>query len=226
MKVYHGSYMAIENIDFSFCRRKRDFGRGFYVTKILSQAEYWAARKGDDNDTEGVVTEFEFDDDFFEDDDFKVLRFDGYSDEWLDFVALNRQNNKKQQVHDYDLVEGPVADDDIATRVYDYVAKKVSKKQFLKELKRKTPTHQICFCTVQSLQALKLHKEKIDAETVHIDNDVVKALIIDYGKTEAEAMDLYYTSKTYTQLADETTGLYLKSWQEVYKMLQTELLSK
>ena len=43
MKVYHGSYLAIENIDFSFCRKKRDFGKGFYVTKIRSQAEYWGA---------------------------------------------------------------------------------------------------------------------------------------------------------------------------------------
>jgi len=50
MKVYHGSYTAIEEIDFSFCRKRRDFGRGFYVTKFLSQAEYWAARKGEDND--------------------------------------------------------------------------------------------------------------------------------------------------------------------------------
>jgi hypothetical protein len=66
MKVYHGSYMAIENIDFSFSRKRRDFGRGFYVTKLLSQAEYWAARKGDDNDTEGVVTEFDFDEDSFD----------------------------------------------------------------------------------------------------------------------------------------------------------------
>ena len=55
MKVYHGSYMAIDNIDFSYCHKKRDFGKGFYVTKILTQAEYWATRKGEDNDTDGVV---------------------------------------------------------------------------------------------------------------------------------------------------------------------------
>ncbi|MDR1416111.1 MAG: DUF3990 domain-containing protein [Prevotellaceae bacterium] len=47
MKVYHGSYMAIDIVDFSFCRKRRDFGKGFYVTKILSQAELWAARKGE-----------------------------------------------------------------------------------------------------------------------------------------------------------------------------------
>ena len=74
MKVFHGSYTAIENIDFSFCRKRRDFGKGFYVTKIRNQAEYWAIRKGDDND--GVVTVFEFDQSSFDDEDLKTLRFE------------------------------------------------------------------------------------------------------------------------------------------------------
>jgi hypothetical protein len=131
MKVYHGSYTEIRTIDFSFCRKKRDFGKGFYVTKLREQAEYWATRKGDDNDTEGIVTEFEFHEYFFNDEDLKVLRFDNYNEEWLDFIVQNRLNTGEKQAHDYDIVEGPVADDDIATRVYAYIKGKVSKKQFL-----------------------------------------------------------------------------------------------
>ena len=223
MKVYHGSYTLIETVDFSFCRKRRDFGRGFYVTKILSQAEYWAARKGDDNDTEGVVTEFDFDECFFEDGDLKTLRFTAYSDEWLDFVALNRLNRGNQQVHDCDIVEGPVADDDIAARVYDYVKGKVSKEQFLNELSMKTPTHQVCFCTMRSLQALELNKDKIDVETVHTDNDIVKSIMTDYGITEMEAAGMYFKSETFTRLADENNCLYLKPWQEIYQMLKNEL---
>ena len=223
MKVYHGSYMAIENIDFSFCRKKRDFGKGFYVTKIREQAEYWANRKGEDNDTEGVVTEFEFDECFFEDDFLKVLRFEGYSMEWLDFVTCNRINKTKQQTHDYDIIEGPVADDDIATRVYDYINRKISKKQFLKELERKTPTHQICFCTMQSLQSLGVLKYYIDRKIMDIDKEILKALMIDYGLSESEAADKHYSSNIYTQLADEATEVYKKSWQEIYEILKIEL---
>jgi hypothetical protein len=33
MRVYHGSYTAVTTIDLSKCEPKRDFGRGFYVTK-------------------------------------------------------------------------------------------------------------------------------------------------------------------------------------------------
>jgi len=225
MKVYHGSYTVIEDIDFSFCRKRRDFGKGFYVTRLLSQAEYWAMRKGEDNDTEGVVTIFEFDESFFDDKDLKVLRFDGYSDKWLDFVVQNRLNKKETQAHDYDIIEGPVANDDIATRVYDYLEGKVSKKQFLRELARRTPNHQICFCTLQSLQALTLPKGKVDVEIIHIDNNIVKALMKDFGKTEVEATDMYYSSQTYTKVADETTKFYQKPWTEIYKLLKQELKS-
>jgi hypothetical protein len=79
MKIFHGSYTAIETVDFSLCRKRRDFGKGFYLTKILSQAEYWATRKGIEHDVDGVVTEFEFDDYSFEDEELKSMRFDGYS---------------------------------------------------------------------------------------------------------------------------------------------------
>ncbi len=51
MKVYHGSYTEIETIDFSFCQTKRDFGKGFYVTKYYEQAEVWAQRKGNEKKT-------------------------------------------------------------------------------------------------------------------------------------------------------------------------------
>ena len=42
MKVYHGSYTEISEIDLLKCKEGKDFGRGFYVTNILLQAEFWA----------------------------------------------------------------------------------------------------------------------------------------------------------------------------------------
>ena len=56
--VYHGSYVKIDEPNLSFCRAGRDFGRGFYVTKIRSQAEQWAVRKGKWRNSKGEVTEF------------------------------------------------------------------------------------------------------------------------------------------------------------------------
>lgn len=221
--VYHGSYTAIDEIDLSKCKIGRDFGQGFYVTCIRSQAEFWAKRKGRKSRNSGIVTEFEFDEDLSEVMNMKILRFDGYSEEWLDFVVPNRINKTRQQTHDFDIVEGPVADDDVATRIDDYLDENISKEQFLKDLTFKKTSHQICFCTVQSLQSLVLRKNKIDSKVFHTDNDVLQALMIDFNFSELEAINKYYKSKTYTILADNTTEWYKKSWQEIYDMLKREL---
>jgi hypothetical protein len=76
MKVYHGSYTLIEKIDLAKCQPGKDFGQGFYVTKIRSQAEYWAKRIGRENHTTGVVTEFDFHEYAYNDNELKMLRFD------------------------------------------------------------------------------------------------------------------------------------------------------
>ena len=218
--VYHGSYTAIDEIDLSQCKVGRDFGRGFYVTCIRSQAAFWAKRKGRKSRSDGVVTEFQFDEDLCEAMDMNVLRFDGYTEEWLDFVVPNRINKTKRQIHDFDIIEGPVADDDIATRIDDYLDENITKEQFLKDLTFKEPSHQICFCTVQSLQSLVLRKGKIDSVIFHTDNDVLQALMTDFALSEIEAANKYFKSKTYTFLADEKTELYKKNWQEIYDMLK------
>ena len=115
MKVYHGSYIEIDVIDLSLCETGKDFGRGFYVTKLCEQAEFWAKKKGNRKGKSSFVTEYDFDEFFLESSDMiKVLRFEDYNEEWLDFVVLNRKNKSRHQVHDYDIVEGPVADDKVA----------------------------------------------------------------------------------------------------------------
>ena len=222
MKVYHGSDVKIKTVDLSKCRVGTDFGHGFYVTRFLKQAEDIAVRVASWHDSIPVVTEFEFNEFAFIDGELKILRFYDYSDEWLNFVVLNRKNREKRQAHDYDIVEGPVADDKIATQVDKYIEGAISKEQFLKDLSY-YPSHQICFCTMQSLQALTLQKGKIDIAIYDIGDHVVQSIMTDYGLTETEAADIYYTSKTYTQLADENTKLYLKPYQEIYRMLLSEL---
>lgn len=42
MKLFHGSYMKIEYPEISKGRTKVDFGQGFYLTGIKSQAEKWS----------------------------------------------------------------------------------------------------------------------------------------------------------------------------------------
>ena len=223
MKVYHGSDVKIETIDLSKCRIGTDFGRGFYVTKILKQAKDIAARVASWHDTSPIITEFEFNEYAFDDKDFKILRFESYTDEWLDFVVKNRASIASKPMHNYDIVEGPVANDDIAARIYDYLNGDVAKDAFIEELRFKKPMHQICFCTTASLQMLSSATSKNDSKILQIDDFLVEQLMLDYKIDETQAADLFYNSETFSQLADESTALYKKSTQEIYEMLKKEM---
>jgi hypothetical protein len=223
MKVYHGSYTAIDEIDLEKCQWGKDFGRGFYVTTLRNQAEIWAKRMGRKQGDDGVVTEFEFKEHICRFNKMKILRFDGYTEDWLDFIILNRTNEIEQQIHDYDIVEGNVANDEVTARVFDYQNGLISKETLLEELEYKVPNHQLCFCTMQSLQALIPAKNDIDISIIHIDNKIIASFMSDYHNNEMEATAMYYKSQTYSQLSDPITGLYKKDWTKIYEMLKKEL---
>lgn len=42
MILYHGSNVVVKEIKLEICKPFRDFGKGFYLTDIRSQAEEWA----------------------------------------------------------------------------------------------------------------------------------------------------------------------------------------
>ena len=226
MKVYHGSYTPISQIDLSKCEKHKDFGQGFYVTRYRKQAEEWAEKIGHKHRRQGVVTEFEFFESAFTSWDYRVLRFEDYTEEWLDFVTLNRNPRHENPVHDYDIVEGPVADDKIQRRLDKFLSGKISREVFLNELIHHEPTHQICFCTPRSLLMLE---NKSDSNTDLLFNveDIGEAVITfmmqDKNINEETAADTFYTSQTFSRLSDKSTELYKKPWQEIYEILKMEL---
>ncbi|MDR0798389.1 MAG: DUF3990 domain-containing protein [Dysgonamonadaceae bacterium] len=225
MIVYHGSYIKIEEIDLSKCEPRKDFGKGFYVTKFRDQAETWAVRIGKKHQTEGIITEFIFYESAFTDGIYKTLRFDKYDDQWLDFVALNRRFDSPNPAHNYDIVEGPVADDRISREIDNYIEGNIPREKFLMMLSREEPTHQICFCTADALLMLKPNdkNKEISYEISEIGEPLVERLMIDYQLDVAKAVDKFYSSATFTQLSDMNTKLYEKSWQEIYELLKKEL---
>ena len=223
MKVYHGSYIQIEKIDLSLCRPHRDFGRGFYVTKYFHHAERWATNICRRYKTPGVVSEFEYFENIFTQSICKIKHFERYDEEWLDFVVINRNENNLELVHDYDIVEGPVANDKVQNRIDAFLEGKISKTDFLEELKYHEETHQICFCTLNSLQTLNYVNKTPRRNITDISEPLIETLMLDKNMNEINATDIFYTSKTFTQLSDESTKLYKKSWQEIYEMLTKEL---
>jgi hypothetical protein len=222
MKVYHGSYIEIKQIDLLQCEPYRDFGRGFYVTKLKEQAEFWAKRKSRYKNN-GFVTEFEFYYSELVTRNCKTKQFETYNEEWLDFVVLNRNDKIPAPAHDYDIVEGPVADDKVQNRIVHYLNGRISKTDFLEELKWHEETHQICFCTVASLVFLKDIEQKQVSFLSYIGEPVVEKLVTDFGFDEQTAGDKFFSSRVFSKLADPETKLYEADWKEIYQLLLNEL---
>lgn len=110
MKLYHGSNIMIDEVDFSKCHPYKDFGCGFYLTDNIKHARNMALRRCMRAGGEVCVTEYEFNFDKAIR-DLKVKIFDKPSEEWAEFVMVNRNEAIAQPAHDYDIVIGPIADD-------------------------------------------------------------------------------------------------------------------
>jgi hypothetical protein len=99
----------------------------------------------------------------------------------------------------------------------------ISKSQFLNELKFKSPTHQICFCTLQSLQAIKkTEKTDFTYKFKNITRQIIEKLVVEKGLDKMIATDKFYDSNAFSRLADKTTGFYERDWNEIYKLLLNE----
>ena len=140
MILYHGSYLVVENPDISFSRRNLDFGKGFYVTPIKEQAINWSRRFKDRHGC-SVVSAYEVDVTELNKNAL-ILSFDTYSDEWLDFIVMCRQG---EDVGDYDVVVGGVANDRVFDTVQLLLDGLIDKTESIKRLRYDKPNIQYCF---------------------------------------------------------------------------------
>lgn len=139
MIVYHGSYMEIRKPDLAFSKRPLDFGKGFYTTTILSQAEDWCQkfiRQG----KRGIVSSYHVDGTVFK--QYQVKTFDSYSEDWLDFIVSCRRDFDDT---DYDIVVGGIANDKVFNTIELYLVNLIPKEETIRRLKYEKPNQQICF---------------------------------------------------------------------------------
>ena len=82
----------------------------------------------------------------------KILEFKDMTEDWLDFIIKCRDGDGVP--HDYDIVIGAMADDQIYNYITDYIDGILTREQFWSLAKFKYPTHQINFCTNEALECL------------------------------------------------------------------------
>ena len=142
MTVYHGGYQPVKKPEILKGRNTKDFGYGFYCTIIKEQAQRWAKRY----ETKAISIY-----DVRMNTNLNIKEFTEMSEEWLDFIVDCRSGKD----HNYDIVIGAMADDQIYNFVSDYIDGTITREQFWVLAKFKYPTHQIAFCTKDALKCLE-----------------------------------------------------------------------
>lgn len=149
--IFHGSGVTVTNPEVRIAKYSKDFGPGFYCTKIYSQAERWAVRHNRKARNEVPTVNLYL---YEPNETLNYKFFAEMTEEWLDFITACRGG----QPPSYDIVEGPMADDTIWDYVDAYIRGEISRTAFWELAKFKRPTHQISFHTEAALKCLTFEK--------------------------------------------------------------------
>ena len=149
--LYHGSNHLFDEVDLSKSKDFRDFGRGFYTTTIRKQAEDWAEALFDRYKRDGIFI-YEIELEFTE--DLSIKNYEGLSEEWLLMVQKNRTLGGIQ--HNFDIVQGPVANDKTARTIALYIAGIINANEAIERLRSNRTNNQVSLHTPAALSHLTI----------------------------------------------------------------------
>lgn len=169
MILFHGSNTDITQIELSKCRPNKDFGKGFYLTTIREQAVRMAQRVARMYGGSPTLNIYDFDNSADKLGTLNIRHFDSPSVEWAKFVITNRNATKLKDPQEdsnidgrFDLVIGPIANDDLALLFRQFSEGTISVETLVSEMKFKKLTDQYSF---HSEKAIALLKKK---ESAHV----------------------------------------------------------
>jgi len=163
MIVYHGSNVEIFTIELDKCMPYKDFGKGFYTSPLKEHALRMAIRTSKIKKIGNpCVSEFFFDESCLPNTSLNVKQFANPDKEWARFV-INNRNRKFDDFNNlecnsdakYDIVIGPVANDDIVALMDVFLAGLISDDVLAKELTFRDLSNQISFHTERAIGYLK-----------------------------------------------------------------------
>lgn len=163
MILYHGSNMEIGKVNLGKCKPFKDFGCGFYTTPLREQAVSMAERTVRIyREGKPCITEFSFDDVHLISPALNIKQFKEPGNEWAKFVINNRnhsfsdiQNPCCNLDNKYDIVIGPVANDDITALMDVYLSGILSDEALTRELTFRDLSIQVSFHTEKSITYLQ-----------------------------------------------------------------------
>ena len=154
MILFHGSNVVVKEPRLIAHNRLLDFGDGFYTTINKEQAINFAQKVKRNKGGKAILNVYELNEQNLK--GLKVKEFDGPNDKWLDFISANRNGTYKGEK--YDVIIGPVADDDVYQTLQVYASGILTKEQALEALKIKKLYNQFVFASNDALKAIKFLK--------------------------------------------------------------------
>ena len=155
MILYHGSNIAIDVIDLGKSKPNKDFGKAFYLSEQKQQAEEMAAFTVERFGGKPVVTAFAFDETCLKNTQLRYKSFHEYSREWADFILANRDADTETNIHDYDIIYGPIANDSVGRQIFNLKEGYIDFEEFMKRLHfMKGISFQYAFCTELAISKL------------------------------------------------------------------------
>lgn len=158
MILYHGSNVVVEKPEIIRNEIGRDFGFAFYTTDIKEQAVRWAKRKAmilerrTGSRCIPVISCYEWDQERAFG-DLNIKKFEDASLEWLEMITRCRSELDFQ--HDYDIVIGKIANDNVGETV-SYVLQGIMRKEdAVERLRFEKINNQIAFCSGESLKYIE-----------------------------------------------------------------------
>lgn len=148
--LFHGTVFDFDQILLNKSHNRRDFGRGFYTTLLEQQAKDWAYRLSlREQKKKYYVYQYIFQ----EAELLQIKKFASLDKEWLEFIKENRSKGGLQ--HSYDVVIGPVADDNTMETVQLYIAGILSDEEAVNRLRYNQVNNQVSFHTQKALDCLR-----------------------------------------------------------------------
>lgn len=151
MILFHGNNTIVKKPKSIEQNRFLDFGFGFYATTYKEQAINFAKKVAKQRGKKPFVNVYEIDESELKKLNVKI--FDLPNEEWVDFVSSNRLNTYMGLK--YDVIIGPVANDDVYKTLQLYLSNVLTKEQTLETLKIKKLFNQYVFSSNKALKLLK-----------------------------------------------------------------------
>ena len=176
--LYHGSYCQVSTPKLEMCAKRKDFGRGFYLTTSKDQAKSFLKTSLLKAESEGILkpgqdcgvistfrlrVKYPLDSYIFQTADSK----------WLHCIAAHRKKNSfvevKNKMESYDVIVGKIADDATNRTLVAYlsgafgeVGSKVADDFCISQLLPERLKNQYCFRTEKAIECLEFERgEKI-----------------------------------------------------------------